>query len=87
MGYVLPSIRDYCSTQPDLQVPYVANTMTRARFETIHSALHFSNNDDMVPRTHPQFDRAFKVRPLIITLINVSKRLEIQASNSLSMSI
>ena len=66
MGYhVLPSIRDYWSTQPDLQVPYVANTMTRARFESIRSALHFNDNDDMVPRTHPQFDRAFKVRPLI----------------------
>jgi len=66
MGYhVLPCIRDYWSTQPDLQVPYVASTMTRGRFETIRSALHFSNNDDMVPRTHPQFDRAFKVRPLI----------------------
>jgi hypothetical protein len=66
MGYhVLPSIRDYWSTQPDLQVPYVANTMPRARFETIRSALHFANNDDMLPRTHPQFDRAFKVRPLI----------------------
>lgn len=29
MGYhVLPSIRDYWSTQPDLQVPFIANTIT-----------------------------------------------------------
>ncbi|CAH2283292.1 Hypothetical predicted protein [Pelobates cultripes] len=66
MGYhVLPSIRDYWSTQPDLQVPFIANTMSRARFELIRSALHFANNEDMLPRTHPQCDRAFKVRPLI----------------------
>lgn len=66
MGYhVLPSIRDYWSTQPDLQVPFVSNTMTRTRFETIRSALHFANNENMLPKTDPQFDRAFKVRPLI----------------------
>ncbi|CAH2321254.1 Hypothetical predicted protein [Pelobates cultripes] len=66
MGYhVLPSIRDYWSTQPDLPVPVIANTMSRARIEAIRSALHFTNNEDMLPRTHPQCDRAFKVRPLI----------------------
>jgi hypothetical protein len=66
MGYhVLPSLRDYWSTQPDLHVPYIANTMIRSRFETIRSALHFSNNEDMLPITDPQYDRAFKVRPLI----------------------
>ncbi|XP_047122926.1 piggyBac transposable element-derived protein 4-like [Hydra vulgaris] len=61
MGYhVLPSIRDYWSSQPDLQVPFVSNTMPRLRFETIRSALHFANNDEMLPRSHPQCDRAFK---------------------------
>ena len=66
MGYhVLPSIRDCWSTQLDLQVPFVANTMPRARFETIHLALHFSDNEETLPRNDPQFDRAFKVRPLI----------------------
>ncbi|XP_040264689.1 piggyBac transposable element-derived protein 4-like [Bufo bufo] len=66
MGYhVLQSIRDYWSTQPDLQVQFIANTMSCARFEAIRSSLHFANNEDMLPRTHPQCDRAFKVRPLI----------------------
>jgi hypothetical protein len=33
MGYhVLPSLRDYWSSDPDLQVPYIANVMPRKRF-------------------------------------------------------
>ena len=66
MGYhVVPSLKDYWSTEPDLQVPFIANVMPRKRFEMIRGALHFSNNEEMLPRTDPDFDRAFKVRPLL----------------------
>lgn len=61
MGYhVLPHVRDYWSTSPDMGVPFIASTMTRTRFENIAGALHFSNND-----TADKNDRACKVRPLI----------------------
>lgn len=66
MGYhVLPSLRDYWSSDPDLQVPYIANVMPRQRFEVIRNALHFANNEEMLPRSNPDFDRAFKVRPVM----------------------
>lgn len=66
MGYhILPSIRDYWSTQPDLQVPYVSNIMPRTRFEKIRSALHFSDNSKTVPRSSPTYDKANKIRPVI----------------------
>ena len=66
MGYhVLPSLRDYWSTQPDLQVPFISNIMPRARFEKIRSALHFSDNSKILPRDDPEYDRAHKIRPLI----------------------
>ena len=40
MGYHrLPSIRDYWSTQPCLQGPYVSNVMPRKRFEQILATL------------------------------------------------
>ncbi|XP_046389259.1 piggyBac transposable element-derived protein 3-like [Ischnura elegans] len=66
MGYhVVPSFRDYWSSDPDMQVPYIANIMSRRRFEVIRNALHLANNEDMLPRNHPNYDRAFKVRPLI----------------------
>jgi len=52
MGYhVLPSIRDYWSTQPDLHMPFVASTVPWTRFEAIRAALHFSDNEKMLRPT------------------------------------
>lgn len=59
--HVLPSIRDYWSTEPDMGVPFISNVMTRKRFEDIRQNLHFSNNDEEGNRN----DRAFKIRPVI----------------------
>ncbi|GBP93434.1 PiggyBac transposable element-derived protein 2 [Eumeta japonica] len=48
MGYhVLPSLRDYWSTEPDMGVPFISNVMPRARFEEIRRNLHFCNNDEV----------------------------------------
>ena len=44
---------------------FVANVMIRERFKEILGNLHFSNNEDVVPRDHPAHDRIFKVRWLI----------------------
>ena len=65
MGYhKLPSLRDYWSSDPDMRVSYVANVMPLARFEKIRSFLHFSNNEEQLPRKDPNYDRGFKVRAL-----------------------
>lgn len=55
--HIVPKIRDYWSTEPDLGVPYIMNVMTRARFFEIRSNLHFGNKE--------KIDRGYKVRPLI----------------------
>lgn len=61
MGYHrLPSMRDYWSQEPDLTVPFVANSMTRRRFEIIRKMLHFADNEENVSH-----DRAYKIRTLI----------------------
>jgi hypothetical protein len=66
MGYyVRPSLRDYWSSDLDLQVPYIVNAMPRKRFGVIRNALHFADNEEMLPRSHPSFDRAFKFRSVI----------------------
>lgn len=66
MGYhVLPSYRDYWSSDPDLGVPYIANVMPLKRFEEIRSMLHFNNNDLMKKPTDPMYDRSFKIRPVL----------------------
>lgn len=62
MGYHrLPSMRDYWSQEPDLTVPFVANCMTRRRFEIIRKMLHLADNN----RENVTDDRAYKIRPLI----------------------
>ena len=64
MGYPkLPTFRSYLETgNPFVSVSYVANVMTRERFKEILSNLHFSNNEETLPREHPDHDRAFKVQ-------------------------
>ena len=67
MGYhKLPNLRSYWKTgSPSLSVNFVANVMTRERFNEILGNLHFSNKEDVVPRDHSTHDRAFKVTWLI----------------------
>ena len=48
-----------------MSVTFIANVMTRERFKEILSNLHFSNNNEALPKDHPNHDRAFKVRWLI----------------------
>ncbi|XP_055615179.1 piggyBac transposable element-derived protein 2-like [Toxorhynchites rutilus septentrionalis] len=59
MGYhILPSLRDYWSTEPDMAVPFISNVMPRTRFEEIRRNLHFCNNDDVRDINSPNYDRA-----------------------------
>ena len=71
-GYhVLPSMRDYWSSDPDLSVPFIANVMPSKRFEKIRSLLHFNNNESMRVPSDPLHDRAFNVR-LVLDYFNES---------------
>lgn len=58
----LPALRDYWSTDPDLAVPIVPETMTRDRYFGILSNLHLADNKTM-PTDNK--DKLYKVRPLI----------------------
>lgn len=58
----LPALRDYWSTDPDLAVPIVPETMTRDRYFGILSNLHLADNKAM-PTDNK--DKLYKVRPLI----------------------
>ncbi|XP_039958877.1 piggyBac transposable element-derived protein 3-like [Bactrocera tryoni] len=66
MGYhILPSLRDYWSTEPDMAVQFISNVMPRAPFEDIRRNLHFCNNEAVRDTTSSNYDRAYKVRPII----------------------
>ena len=61
----LPSIRDYWSQHAFLGVPGISRGMPRNRFLDILSSLHLNDNQHMPSRESPQFDKLFKVRPLL----------------------
>ena len=62
---VLPSYRDYWSSDPDLHQASVAHIMTRNRYEALASNFHLANNEDNPPRGEDGFDKLHKVRRVI----------------------
>ncbi|XP_053319679.1 piggyBac transposable element-derived protein 4-like [Spea bombifrons] len=63
-----PSIRSYWSTSPILSTPIYTQSIGRRRYEMILHFMHFSDNSLCPPKEHPQFDRLYKIRPLITHL-------------------
>ena len=66
MGLVrLPSLKDYWSTNPLLATPGIVKGMSRNRLRSIHSHLHINNNSQMPRPGSPNFNKLFKLRPLL----------------------
>ena len=61
----LPDLYDYWSTDEALHYFPVASRISRKRFLEIQRYLHFANNDNIVNRGEPGYDRLAKVRPVI----------------------
>ncbi len=64
----LPDLRDYWSTSEVLHYFPIASRIPRKRFLELSSFLHFVDNDDIVGRGQPGYDRLAKVRPVISAL-------------------
>lgn len=69
--HVLPTIEDYWSSNPLLQVVEIAETMTLQRFQKILKFLHINDNLAMPSRTDENYDKLYKVRPLVDRLNNL----------------
>ena len=66
MGQVrLPSPHDYWSTNPLIGTPGIVKEMSRNRFRSILSHLHLNDNSRMPQPGSPEFDKMYKVRPLL----------------------
>ncbi|CAJ0935546.1 unnamed protein product [Ranitomeya imitator] len=66
MGIVKkPEIRQYWSVDILYNTPVFRMVMVRTRFEAIHKFLHYNDNARCPARDDPNFDRLFKVRPVI----------------------
>lgn len=47
------------------RVPLIVNAMSRKRFEEVLSALYFNDNEKMPGKDSPEYDRMFKLKPLL----------------------
>lgn len=61
----LPSYRDYWSSAPDLHDSYISKFMTFNRFSWLLNYLHVNDNSVMPNRNNPDFDKLYKIRPLL----------------------
>lgn len=61
----LPSYKDYWSSAPDLHDSYISSIMSVKRFGWLLAHLHLNDNSLMPKRDAPDFDRLYKVRPLL----------------------
>lgn len=61
----LPGIRMYWSTDPNLNVPRISKIMSIRRFLHILRFLHVNNNENMPKRGENEYDKLYKIRPLI----------------------
>ena len=64
----LPKTRLFWSKNPHLGVQVVQKVMPRNRFEKIRQYLHLNNRENMLPHEDPNFDKLFKIRPVLDTL-------------------
>ncbi|XP_044731963.1 piggyBac transposable element-derived protein 3-like [Chrysoperla carnea] len=49
----------------------IKNTMSQKKFEKVRSIIHFADNTKCLPKEHPDYDRLYRIRPLIETLNHV----------------
>ncbi|KAB0805442.1 hypothetical protein PPYR_02412 [Photinus pyralis] len=62
----------------DFRLPQVADVMSRNRYEEIRRYLHFNNNDEMPERHVDNFDRLYKIRPLLDSLVSKCQSIPLQ---------
>jgi len=80
----LPNAELFWSTDPLFHVQPVADIMPVKRFKKILQGLHINDNTKALKHGDPQYDRLYKVRPLLLKL---NKEFNEQCISSTSQSI
>ena len=71
MGMVkLPTYKSYWSTDALMGMKGFRHIMSRDRWTVIWMFFHVSDNNAALPREHPDYDRASKIRPIIDKLVH-----------------
>ena len=71
----LPFLWDYWSQNSLLGVPGITKCMPRDCFFAILKHLHLNDNSRMAQRDQPNFDKLYKVRPLLVVIVKIAKCL------------
>ena len=66
----MPSYRHFWSSDSLLRIDFVANAMSRVRYDWILSNLHLNDNNKALNRDNINIDKLYKVRHFIISLCN-----------------
>ena len=86
MSYVkLPTQRMYWTNR--FRIPSIANLMTAKHFEKLKRCIHFNNNDDALPKSHNEFDKLFKIRPLIDSVLPKCQAIPTEEHHSIDEQI
>lgn len=83
----LPRLENYWSSDPFLGVKSISDVMTAKRFKKITETLHCNDNATCPARDSPDFDKLYKLRPLInflnarcLAVYNCSSNLSVDES-------
>ena len=71
----LTSIADYWSTHKYLGVPTISAVFPANRFNRLLASIHFNDNSNAKPRGHPEYDKLYKIRPVMKSILQ--KRLSL----------
>ncbi|XP_064635786.1 piggyBac transposable element-derived protein 3-like [Lineus longissimus] len=66
--HIVPAFKDYFSSDELLSVPAVTKVFPKNRFFELRGNLHLADNETAVPRDDPNYDKLYKLRPLLNTL-------------------
>ena len=65
----LPSIADCWSNHKCLWVPTISAVFLANRFNHLLASLNFSDNSNAKPRGHPEYDKLYKIRPVMESIL------------------
>ena len=70
----MPDTAMYWSTDPLLRVPAIADVMGKGRFQKLSQYFHINDNLKAAVKGQPGYDPLFKVRPLLDTITENSRK-------------
>lgn len=64
----MPSYRDYWSSRMEMRDSYISSAISRDRFSWLLTNLHLNDNAMQPKKDHINYDKLYKIRPLLDTL-------------------